>query len=128
MLGKNHAGGTSTGNWRIWPFSLSSSVSRESLPPIPNNAKNSSFGNSSENKIFTDVNKIDSKPNLTTKIVRETTPTSEEIASLNLKEGRNIVTFTFSTAMLGKQQVSNNEFLGFKNLKYIFPFMYVSLI
>ncbi|CAL5204669.1 unnamed protein product [Lathyrus oleraceus] len=104
-------GGTSTGNWRIWPFSLSSSVSRESLPPIPNNAKNTSFGNSSENKIFTDVNKIDSKPNLTTKIVRETTPTSEEIASLNLKEGRNIVTFTFSTAMLGKQQVDAQIYL-----------------
>ena len=33
------------------------------------------------------------------------TPTSEELASLDLREGRNVVTFTFSTAMLGIQQV-----------------------
>lgn len=100
-------GGTSTsssspgGNWRIWPFSLSRSGSRESLPPIPNDAK-----------IFTDVNKIDIKPNLMKKkVVRVTTPTSEQIASLNLKEGRNIVTFTFSTTMLGKQQVDAQIYL-----------------
>lgn len=34
-----------------------------------------------------------------------TTPTSEQLATLNLKEGKNIVVFTFSTAMLGTQQV-----------------------
>ncbi|CAI8599231.1 unnamed protein product [Vicia faba] len=104
-------GGTSTGNWRIWPFSLSRSVSRERLPPIPNDAKSTIFGNSSENMTFTDVNKNDSKPNPTKKMIRETTPTSEQIASLNLKEGRNIVTFTFSTAMLGKQQVDAQIYL-----------------
>jgi len=120
QVGKqNHAGGTSTsnsssgGNWRIWPFSLSRSGSRESSPPIPNDAKSDLFGNSPENKICTDVNKNDTKPNLVKKKVRELTPTSEQIASLNLKQGRNIVTFTFSTAMLGKQQVSNHEFLQF---------------
>jgi phosphatidate phosphatase LPIN len=134
----NHAGGTSTTgssqgtNWRIWPFPLSRSVSRESSPPIPNDdAKNTANGNSPENKISSDVNKYDTKPpkpNRTKKKIRETTPTSEQIASLNLKEGRNIVTFTFSTAMLGNQQVNNHEFLQFKNLKFTFPFIYVSLI
>lgn len=39
------------------------------------------------------------------KRIRVVYPTSEELASLNLKEGKNSVTFTFSTAMLGKQQV-----------------------
>lgn len=122
-LEKNHAGGTSTsssspgGNWRIWPFSLSRSGSRESLPPIPNDAK-----------IFTDVNKIDIKPNLMKKkVVRVTTPTSEQIASLNLKEGRNIVTFTFSTTMLGKQQVCNHEFCNLRTwslLSLLFIFLY----
>lgn len=110
-------GGTSTsnsssgGNWRIWPFSLSRSGSRESSPPIPNDAKSDLFGNSPENKICTDVNKNDTKPNLVKKKVRELTPTSEQIASLNLKQGRNIVTFTFSTAMLGKQQVDAQIYL-----------------
>ena len=110
-------GGTSTrssspvGNWRIWPFSLSRSGSRESLPPIPNDVKNTIFENSSENKICTDVNKNGTKPNLTKMKVRVTTPTSEQISSLNLKEGRNIVTFTFSTAVLGKQQVDAQIYL-----------------
>ncbi|KAJ6722425.1 LIPIN [Salix koriyanagi] len=44
-------------------------------------------------------------------MVRANTPTSEELASLNLKEGRNVVTFTFSTAMLGKQQVDARIYL-----------------
>ncbi|GAU44325.1 hypothetical protein TSUD_305060 [Trifolium subterraneum] len=109
-------GGTSTtGSWRLWPFPLSRSVvSRESLPPIPNDAKNNTNPNSPENKISKDVNKNDTKPpkpNQTKKKVRETTPTSEQIASLNLKEGRNIVTFTFSTAMLGQQQVDAQIYL-----------------
>lgn len=130
----NHAGDPSTldpspgGNWSIWPFSLRRSGSRDSLPPIPNDAKNTTFGNSSENKIFTDVSKNETMPNLVKRKVRETTPTSEQLASLNLKEGRNIITFTFSTAMLGKQQVNNHEFLQFNILKLTFPFMYVSLI
>lgn len=36
--------------------------------------------------------------------IRVLSPTTEQLASLNLKEGKNIVTFTFSTQMLGKQQ------------------------
>lgn len=41
------------------------------------------------------------------KIVKTLLPTPEQLASLNLKEGKNIVIFTFSTAMLGKQQVTS---------------------
>lgn len=37
--------------------------------------------------------------------VRTLTPTSQQLASLNLKEGKNTVVFTFFTSMLGKQQV-----------------------
>ncbi|XP_027332756.1 phosphatidate phosphatase PAH2 isoform X2 [Abrus precatorius] len=39
------------------------------------------------------------------------TPTSEQLASLNLKEGRNTVTFRFSTDMLGKQQIDARIYL-----------------
>lgn len=45
------------------------------------------------------------------KKVRTLTPTSKQLASLNLKEGKNVVIFTFSTAMLGKQQVDARIFL-----------------
>lgn len=36
---------------------------------------------------------------------RTNIPTTEQIASLNLKEGQNMVTFSFSTRVLGTQQV-----------------------
>lgn len=39
--------------------------------------------------------------------VRANAPTSEQLASLNLKEGSNIITFSFSTPMMGRRQVSN---------------------
>ncbi|XP_057794514.1 uncharacterized protein LOC131010853 isoform X2 [Salvia miltiorrhiza] len=45
------------------------------------------------------------------KKVRTLTPTSKQLASLQLKEGKNVVIFTFSTAMLGKQQVDARIFL-----------------
>ncbi|KAF3457799.1 hypothetical protein FNV43_RR02459 [Rhamnella rubrinervis] len=38
------------------------------------------------------------------KMVRFISPTSEQLASLNLKEGRNTVTFKFSTPMLGRSR------------------------
>ena len=37
--------------------------------------------------------------------IRTNVPTSEQIASLNLKDGQNIITFSFSTRVLGTQQV-----------------------
>ncbi|KAL6982328.1 phosphatidate phosphatase [Sarracenia purpurea var. burkii] len=43
--------------------------------------------------------------------VRAITPTPEQLASLNLKEGKNTVTFTFSTSMLGSQQVDARIYL-----------------
>ncbi|KAE9600040.1 hypothetical protein Lal_00046005 [Lupinus albus] len=39
------------------------------------------------------------------------TPTSDQLASLNLKEGRNIVTFSFSTTTLGTRQVDARIYL-----------------
>lgn len=45
------------------------------------------------------------------KKVRWLTPSSEELAALNLKEGSNVVTFRFSTAMLGLQQVDARIYL-----------------
>lgn len=38
-------------------------------------------------------------------LLRTNVPTSEQIASLNLEEGQNKITFGFSTRVLGKQQV-----------------------
>ncbi|CAD5322528.1 unnamed protein product [Arabidopsis thaliana] len=38
-------------------------------------------------------------------LVRTNVPTNEQIASLNLKDGQNMITFSFSTRVLGTQQV-----------------------
>ncbi|XP_061343613.1 phosphatidate phosphatase PAH2-like isoform X2 [Gastrolobium bilobum] len=53
------------------------------------------------------------------KKVRANTPTSEQLASLNLKEGRNTVTFSFSTPMLGKQQVDARIYLWKWNTRIV---------
>lgn len=45
------------------------------------------------------------RPKIPKKKIMVNTPEPEQLATLNLKEGKNIVVFTFSTAMLGKQQV-----------------------
>jgi len=116
---KNHTGDdpsthnpSPAGNWRLWPFSLRRTGSKDSmLPPSLSDAKNTTDGNSLENTISTVINKDKPKPNFKKIKVRETTPTSEQVASLNLKDGMNTVTFTFSTAVLGKQQVNNHGFL-----------------
>lgn len=69
----------------------------DSRSPDVENASESTVGMDSSNTVLT--------PKGMKKTERATSPTSEQLASLNLKEGRNTVTFTFSTAMLGKQQV-----------------------
>ncbi|KAK9756290.1 hypothetical protein RND81_01G087300 [Saponaria officinalis] len=51
--------------------------------------------------------------------IRAKAPTSEHLASLKLKEGKNEVTFTFSTAMLGKQQVDARIFLWKWNTRVV---------
>ncbi|XP_027149353.1 phosphatidate phosphatase PAH1-like [Coffea eugenioides] len=51
------------------------------------------------------------KRKVTKKKTRLITPTSEQLASLNLKGGRNSIVFTFSTPMLGKQQVDARIYL-----------------
>ncbi|KAL8523322.1 hypothetical protein ACS0TY_013338 [Phlomoides rotata] len=73
--------------------------------------------NSNDGEIF--YNAIDSERGTeeVTKVkvikqkVRTLAPTSEQLASLKLKEGKNTIIFTFSTSMLGQQQVDARIFL-----------------
>ncbi|CAI9115747.1 OLC1v1016737C1 [Oldenlandia corymbosa var. corymbosa] len=51
------------------------------------------------------------KLKLNKKKTRSIVPTSEQLASLNLKEGMNSIVFTFSTPVLGKQQVHARIYL-----------------
>ncbi|XP_057971382.1 phosphatidate phosphatase PAH1 isoform X2 [Malania oleifera] len=46
-------------------------------------------------------------------------PTTEQIASLNLREGQNMITFSFSTRVLGLQQVDAHIYLWRWNAKIV---------
>ncbi|KAI4375032.1 hypothetical protein MLD38_012950 [Melastoma candidum] len=59
------------------------------------------------------------RPRLARKMVRVFKPTSNQLASLNLKEGSNIATFLFYTSMLGKQQVEARIYLWKWNSRVI---------
>ena len=93
------------GNWRLWPFSFRRSRSRKAVQPSLSDVRNSDAENVSEVKLSVAEDKSTTGPKVVKKVVRLLTPTSEQLASLNLNEGRNTVTFTFLTPMLGKQQV-----------------------
>ncbi|KAK7284241.1 hypothetical protein RJT34_18983 [Clitoria ternatea] len=51
--------------------------------------------------------------------VRTNVPSSEMIASLNLKDGQNLVTFNFSTRVLGTQQVDAHIYLWKWNARIV---------
>ncbi|KZV45183.1 hypothetical protein F511_11783 [Dorcoceras hygrometricum] len=121
------------GRRRSWPFSLKISrsvkVSHPSLDGCENSnaveiledMTNSEVGKDIKNvnntvEILEDmtnseVGKDITKVKVKKMIVKTLTPTSEQLMSLKLKEGKNIVVFTFSTSMLGKQQVDARMFL-----------------
>ncbi|KAF3964078.1 hypothetical protein CMV_011598 [Castanea mollissima] len=107
------------GSWRIWPFSLRRSKSRNGMQPAPNDARVSGAENASESTTWRDGDKNVLKPKVVKRMLRALTPTSEQLASLNLKDGKNTVTFTFSTAMLGKQQVDARIYLWKWNTRIV---------
>ncbi|KAF5747055.1 phosphatidate phosphatase PAH2-like isoform X1 [Tripterygium wilfordii] len=99
------------GSWKIWPFSFKRSKSCETVQPSLNDARISDADKLSEST--TGAEKVIKKK------VKAKTPSSEQLASLNLKEGSNCVTFTFSTAMLGRQQVDARIYLWKWNTRIV---------
>uniref|UniRef100_A0A0D9XU58 phosphatidate phosphatase n=1 Tax=Leersia perrieri TaxID=77586 RepID=A0A0D9XU58_9ORYZ len=106
----------SGGSWRIWPFSFKRTRAINTVQPVSESTV--------ESAVSTSVNELErenKKPRAKRmeRKVRSLTPTSEELASLNLREGKNVVTFTFSTAMLGRQQAS----IHFNTITLSFPYV-----
>ncbi|KAJ6406657.1 hypothetical protein OIU84_010214 [Salix udensis] len=103
--------------WRLWPIpfrraqisrnSSSEELLDESEPGVQNTnfeSTSASHGGSvSPHKQF----------------IRTNVPTSEQIASLNLKDGQNIITFSFSTRVLGTQQVDCHIYLWKWNARIV---------
>ncbi|KAK1422209.1 hypothetical protein QVD17_25169 [Tagetes erecta] len=92
-----------SGRWRMWPFRRMGSKN------VSENIKKESDVHS---EAETNVEKERSAPKSHNKMyTRALTPTPEQLASLNLAEGQNIVTFTFSTSVLGPQKVDARIYL-----------------
>lgn len=102
-------GSSSSGRrWRLWPIPFRKVKTIEHTN-----------SNSSNEEVFVDSesgwqNPLgESTPTPTSsgqrsphkQLIRTNVPTNDQIASLNLIEGQNLVTFSFSTRVLGKQQV-----------------------
>lgn len=90
--------------WRLWPIPFRRS---RTLPLTNNDSSNEDMfvvtepgRQNSHVEPISDTNASPCKQHLRTYI-----PTTKQIAFLNLKEGRNMVAFSFSTRVLGKQQV-----------------------
>jgi phosphatidate phosphatase LPIN len=109
------------GSWRIWPFSFRRTRTISAIQPVCESTVETSVSTPKES---TPVKELDRERNKSRvkrieRKVRSLTPTSEELASLDLREGRNVVTFTFSTAIVGKQQVSfTQSFSSFTKLHF----------
>ncbi|GMP44206.1 hypothetical protein CsSME_00013247 [Camellia sinensis var. sinensis] len=101
----------SNGSWGVWPFSFKRSRSMKATQPAQNSSRSSNAESTLESSISMDGEKDMLKPKVKNKKSRGLTPTPEQLASLNLKHGQNTVTFTFSTPMLGPQQVDARIYL-----------------
>ncbi|KAB2620603.1 phosphatidate phosphatase PAH2-like [Pyrus ussuriensis x Pyrus communis] len=108
-----------SGSWKLWPFGFRGSNSRTAMQPDVNGSKSPEAENASESTVGTDGDKNMLTPKGMKKMERALAPTSEQLASLKLKEGKNTVTFTFFTAMLGKQQVDARIYLWKWNTRIV---------
>ncbi|XP_020274290.1 phosphatidate phosphatase PAH2-like isoform X2 [Asparagus officinalis] len=109
----------SGGSWRLWPFSLKKSKTISTVRSIPESKIQENVNVTplrSRSSIGHDDTERDKR---TKKKVRSLTPSSEDLASLNLREGRNVITFSFSTAMLGQQQVDARIYLWKWNTRIV---------
>jgi len=104
------------GGWNLWPFPLRRPKTPEqSIVPNPLVSRDTllvASGTAVQSPFVNDLmfqNAYYERPRRNK--VRTIIPTSQMLAQMNLKEGKNRITFTFFTRMLGNQQVAFNIWL-----------------
>ncbi|KAJ4831228.1 hypothetical protein Tsubulata_005518 [Turnera subulata] len=107
--------------WRLWPIpfrrvktlehSGSNSSSEEIFVDSESGVQNPCMDSTSTSPVS------DESPRK--QFIRTNVPTSEQIASLNLKDGQNNITFSFSTRVLGTQQVDCHIYLWKWNARIV---------
>ncbi|KAI3922216.1 hypothetical protein MKX01_005905 [Papaver californicum] len=112
---------TSGGSWGIWPFTFKKSASTNSVQSVLDGTKDSQADNAAEsiNNIAGDKKTKEAIISKKRTKAKSIVPTSEQLNTLDLKEGQNAVTFTFSTAMLGKQRVEARIYLWKWNTRIV---------
>ncbi|WVZ98871.1 hypothetical protein U9M48_044246 [Paspalum notatum var. saurae] len=108
----------SSRRWRLWlnPFRITRSLQRSNSDSSEDIFLDSETVLSPMDDHALENNKSQSPRK---QFVRTLIPTSEQVASLNLKEGQNLVTFSFCTRVLGKQQVDAHIYLWKWNAKIV---------
>ncbi|CAA2967544.1 phosphatidate phosphatase PAH1-like isoform X1 [Olea europaea subsp. europaea] len=107
--------------WRLWPIPFRRVKTLEHTG-----------SNSSNEEVFVDSESVSESqlveptptPRATSKsprkqVIRTNVPTTDQIASLNLKEGQNMVNFIFSTRVLGSQKVEAHIYLWKWNTRIV---------
>lgn len=106
--------------WRLWPIPFRRAASLEH-----------SNSNSSSEECFVDSESALQSPSVEHSLnasnsqsprkqfLRTFIPTNEQIASLKLKDGQNIIAFSFSTRVLGKQEVDAHIYLWKWNARIV---------
>lgn len=113
----------SGGGWRLWPFTFRRPKTPENSIPVRSFSNPEVIVNrdaalqSTCDKALELKNSYSSPPQKHK--VRTNLPTSEQLASLNLKEGQNMITFTFLTSVWGNQQVDARIYLWKWNTRIV---------
>ncbi|RAL53788.1 hypothetical protein DM860_004259 [Cuscuta australis] len=98
--------------WRLWPIPFRRVKTLEHTS-----------SNVSTEDVFVDTESSlqnqAAEPSPCKQFVRTNVPTSDQIASLNLKEGQNMVVFIFSTRVLGVQKVEAHIYLWKWNARIV---------
>lgn len=125
------AGSGNRGGWTIWPFGGNrreqqgsnggNSGNKTSGPSIPPEVMLAAAGAALDNPLTKEllygVNGFYARPRK--QRVRMHSPTSEQLATLPLQEGKNRITFSFTTRVLGKQQVECALFVWKYNTRVV---------
>lgn len=126
-LGVHDSGSPSGRRWRLWaiPFRRvktlersTSNTTEDIFVDSESNSRSPSIDRTPMSQSGTPRSATSSK-SAHKKIVRTNIPTNEQISSLNLKEGQNDVTFSFSTRVLGLQQVEAHIYLWKWNARIV---------
>ncbi|XP_073150837.1 phosphatidate phosphatase PAH1 isoform X2 [Henckelia pumila] len=112
---------TPSRRWRLWPIPFRRVKTLEHRGSNSSNEEvfvdSGSVSQSQPEEPSSTVHSVTESPRK--QIIRTNVPTIDQIASLNLKEGQNMVNFIFSTRVLGSQKVEAHIYLWKWNTRIV---------